>query len=173
MYINDNFFCYYSTKAFRCREVPTINISIEPHNIICRFKCATFGQQFEHENGSFYDHLSVRCKADQSWSAATIPHQCVCECLNVLQSWVISSSLSGSKCVKPPKPDDSRKMVVSWNPDFPPAHNEQITFKCNAGPPYNRCKYSNLLKLAQCMSAGNCFQSNKVSYPHKMSAVKF
>ena len=84
---------------------------------------------------------------------------------------VISSSLSGSKCVKPPKPDDSRKMVVSWNPDFPPAHNEEITYKCNAGPPYNRCEYSNLLKLAQCMSIGNYFQSKKVSDPF-MSAFK-
>ena len=84
----------------------------------------------------------------------------------------ILSPLSGSKCVKPPKPDDSRKMVVSWNPDFPPAHNEQITYKCNAGPPYNRCGYSNLLKLAQCISVGNYFQSKKVSDPYKMKPVK-
>ena len=50
----------------------------------------------------------------------------------------ISLSLSGSKCVNPPKPDAARKMIVSWNPDYPPAHNEAITYKCDAGQPYNR-----------------------------------
>ena len=50
----------------------------------------------------------------------------------------ISLSLSGSKCVNPPKPDAAQKMIVSWNPDYPPAHNEHITYKCNAGQPYNR-----------------------------------
>ena len=47
-------------------------------------------------------------------------------------------SFSGSKCVSPPKPDAAQKMIVSWNPDYPPAHNEKITYKCNAGEPYNR-----------------------------------
>ena len=81
------FFATIPPKLFIIEKYPQslLYISIEPYNIICRFKCATFGQQFEHENGSFYDHFSVRCQADQSWSAATIPHQCVCECLNVLQ----------------------------------------------------------------------------------------
>ena len=45
----------------------------------CRYRCATFGQQFVFDNGSFYDDFSVECRADQTWSAATIPHQCACE----------------------------------------------------------------------------------------------
>ena len=48
------------------------------------------------------------------------------------------TSLSGSKCVNPPQPDAAQKMIVSWNPDYPPAHNEHITYKCDAGQPYNR-----------------------------------
>ena len=47
-------------------------------------------------------------------------------------------SFLGSKCVSPPQPDDSQKLIVSWNPDYPPAHDEKITYKCNAGQPYNR-----------------------------------
>ena len=46
--------------------------------------------------------------------------------------------LLGSKCVRPPQPDAAHKMIVSWNPDYPPAHNEKITYKCDAGQPYNR-----------------------------------
>ena len=103
----------------------------------CRYRCATFGQQFVFDNGSFYDDFSVECRADQTWSAATIPHQCACEYF--LQHQLKQDlSLSGSKCVNPPKPDAARKMIVSWNPDYPPAHNEAITYKCDAGQPYNR-----------------------------------
>ena len=47
-------------------------------------------------------------------------------------------SFLGSKCVNPPQPDSSQKLIVSWNPEYPPAHDEKITYKCNAGQPYNR-----------------------------------
>ena len=29
-------------------------------------------------------------------------------------------------------------MLLVWNPDYPPAHNETVMYKCNAGPTYNR-----------------------------------
>ena len=51
---------------------------------LCRYKCATFGQQFEHDNGTFYDHFSIVCQDDQTWSASTIPHQCSCELFKFL-----------------------------------------------------------------------------------------
>ena len=51
-----------------------------------RYNCATFGQQFEHTNGSFYDHFPVQCQADQTWSATTIPHQCACKYSKV--NWI-------------------------------------------------------------------------------------
>ena len=51
-----------------------------------RYNCATFGQQFEHTNGSFYDHFPVHCQADQTWSATTIPHKCACKYSKV--NWI-------------------------------------------------------------------------------------
>ena len=37
--------------------------------------------------------------------------------------------LPGEKCVSPPVPDASSKLVLSWNPSFPPSHNKTVTYR--------------------------------------------
>ena len=168
MYINDTFFSLLlnSTKAFHCPDIRKITL------IYIKW---TTQYNLQVQVCNFWSTVWARKRVVLRPSLCLVPGRSELVCSNhspPVCLWVskyftraISSSLSGSKCVKPPKPDDSRKMDVSWNPDFPPAHNEQITYKCNAGPPYNRCGYSNLLKLAQCMPKGNYFQSKEVSDP--------
>ena len=46
--------------------------------------------------------------------------------------------LLGSHCVNPPDPPADSKLLLFWNPDYPPAHDEAVMYKCNAGTSYNR-----------------------------------
>ena len=46
--------------------------------------------------------------------------------------------LLGSHCVNPPDPPADSKLLLFWNPDYPPAHDETVMYKCNAGTSYNR-----------------------------------
>ena len=44
----------------------------------------------------------------------------------------------GSHCLNPPSPPDDSKLLLTWNKDYPPAHDETVLYKCNAGSHYNR-----------------------------------
>ena len=40
--------------------------------------------------------------------------------------------------MKPPKPPSENALLLQWNADYPPAHDETVLYVCNAGPDYNR-----------------------------------
>ena len=46
--------------------------------------------------------------------------------------------LSGSHCTNPPDPPAESNLLLYWNPEYPPAHNETVLYKCNAGKHHNR-----------------------------------
>ena len=102
---------------------------------MCSYKCSTFGKNFKNTT-TFYEHTTVTCQADKTWSLAAFPDTCECKL------WVCKATYDvltiGSHCVNPPDPPAESKMLLMWNPDFPPAHNESVLYKCNAGPTYNR-----------------------------------
>ena len=54
-------------------------------NLKSRHTCATFGQEFQYDNKSFYPVFTATCQEDEKWSSETIPHQCGCEYFNLRQ----------------------------------------------------------------------------------------
>ena len=63
--------------------------------------------------------------------------------------------------MKPPEPPEDSKLLLEWNPNYPPAHGDTVFYKCNAGPNYNRY-VSDFNKMNYTLT---CKENNEFSAP--------
>ena len=113
-------------------------IVVKNNLVFFRYKCKTFGKSFLNSS-EFIEHTSVSCQANKSWSLSEFPYRCECRNKPLILS-IFSKILCilGSHCLNPPDPPAESKLLLSWNPDYPPAHDETVLYKCNAGNHHNR-----------------------------------
>ena len=69
--------------------------------------------------------------------------------------------VAGSHCVDPPTPPDSSKLKLSWVSTNPPAHDQTVLYKCDAGNSYNRFE-NDFNKWNYSLT---CLQNNTFSTP--------
>ena len=68
---------------------------------------------------------------------------------------------SGSHCTNPPAPPAESNLLLFWNSEYPPAHNETVLYKCNAGKHHNRF-IEDYMKDNYTLT---CLQDNQFSEP--------